>query len=149
MADLEKFLKVFKTYNQFDLDQGLTFNVLKPGEIFYKMTIQSKHLSSPGVAHGAVIAGLMDCVLGMTALSFAITMDQLTSTVEFKLNFIKPALLDDELEGHGVIEYKGKSLIITSGNIINKKTGELVAKGLGTFNTYPLAKKEELYEKIK
>jgi len=86
----------------------------------------------------------MDCVLGLSALSMALTEGNLTSTVEFKLNFIRPARLGDKLVGTGLIDYKGKSLIIASGDI-KLATGELIAKGLGTFNTYPLEKKGEFY----
>lgn len=144
MDILERFEPYFRAVNHFDRHNGLVFKLLAPGEIEYRLTIQEQHLSSPGVAHGASIAAFMDCVLGLTALSLALTTGQLTSTVEFKLNFIRPARLGDELVGTGRIDYRGKSLIIASGDI-KLASGELVAKGLGTFNTYPLEKKGEMY----
>ena len=138
---LDQFIALFKSINHFDRDNQLEFEIHSPGEITYRMTIQDKHLSSPNTAHGAVIAGFMDCVLGLSALSLAVTEGNLTSTVEFKLNFIKPALLGNELVGTGRVEHKGKSLLISTGEIRLKDSGELVAKGQGTFNTYPLSKK--------
>ncbi len=144
MNILERFAPYFRQINHFDRDNGLAFEIHAPGEITYRMTVQEKHLSSPGIAHGASLAAFMDCVLGLSALSQALTEGQLTSTVEFKLNFIRPARLGDELVGTGKIDYRGKSLIIASGDV-RLPSGELVAKGLGTFNTYPLEKKGELY----
>lgn len=144
MSILEKFAPHFKAINHFDRDNGLEFEILRPGEIIYHLTVQEKHLSSPGIAHGAAIAAFMDCVLGLSALSQALTEGSLTSTVEFKLNFIRPARLGDKLIGRGKVDYKGKSLIISSGEI-HLDSGELIAKGLGTFNTYPLEKKGEFY----
>lgn len=144
MDILERFEPYFRAHNHFDRHNGLAFTLRAPGEIEYRLTIQEQHLSSPGVAHGATIAAFMDCVLGLSALSLALTTNQLTSTVEFKLNFIRPARLGDQLIGTGHIDYRGKSLIIASGDI-KLASGELVAKGLGTFNTYPLEKKGELY----
>lgn len=144
MDILSKFAPYFRSINHFDRENGLSFEILAPGEIIYRLKVQEKHLSSPGIAHGASIAAFMDCVLGLTALSKALTENNLTSTVEFKLNFIRPARLGDELIGTGKIDYKGKSLIIASGDI-KLASGELIAKGLGTFNTYPLEKKGELY----
>ena len=138
------FIEIFKSINKYDLDNAMTFEIHSPGSITYKMTVQEKHLSSPNTAHGAAIAGFMDCVLGLCALSEAITHDNLTSTVEFKINFIRPVKLGEELTGSGKIIHKGKSLIISSGEIRISGSNELVAMGQGTFNLYPFAKKDFL-----
>jgi uncharacterized protein (TIGR00369 family) len=140
--DIKQFITIFKSMNNFDRDYGLEFEIHSPGSITYKMTIQEKHLSSPGTAHGAVTAGFMDCVLGLSALSEAIVEGNLTSTVEFKINYVRPIKLGEEIIGSGTVVHKGKSLIISSGEVKNAKTGELVALGQGTFNTYPLSKKD-------
>lgn len=143
MMNHEQFLTLFKSINKYDLENGLTFEIHSPGSITYKMTIQEKHLSSPNIAHGASLSGFMDCVLGLSSLSEAITKDQLTSTVEFKINFIRPAKLGEELIGKGSVIHRGKSLIISSGEVKNAQ-GELIAVGQGTFNTYPASKKDFL-----
>lgn len=136
-------MALFRSINKYDIDNGLVFEIPAPGSIVYKMTIQEKHLSSPNTAHGGAIAGLMDCVLGLSALSLAVTRDNLTSTVEFKINYIRPVQLGEEITGTGQVVHKGKSLLISSGEIKNSK-GELVALGQGTFNTYPFTKKDYL-----
>jgi uncharacterized protein (TIGR00369 family) len=143
MINPGKFISLFKSINKYDLDNGLHFHIDGPGSITYKMIVLEKHLSSPDTAHGASLAGMMDCVLGLSALSESITHDHLTSTVEFKINFVRPAKLGEELTGKGIVIHKGKSLIISSGEIKNQK-GELVAVGQGTFNSYPIAKKDFL-----
>lgn len=139
----EQFITIFKSINKYDLDNGLHFEIHSPGLITYKMKITEKHLSSPDTAHGAAIAGFMDCVLGLSALSEAITRNSLTSTVEFKINFIKPVKIGQEITGQGKVVHKGKSLIISSAEIKNE-AGELVAMGQGTFNLYPFTKKDFL-----
>jgi uncharacterized protein (TIGR00369 family) len=138
------FIELFKSINKYDLDNEMTFEIHSPGTITYRMKIQEKHLSSPNTAHGAAIAGFMDAVLGLSALSEAITTDNLTSTVEFKINYIRPVKLGDELIGTGKVVHKGKSLIISQGEIRIAGTTDLVAMGQGTFNTYPLTKKDFL-----
>lgn len=137
-----QFIELFRSINRYDLDNAMAFEIHAPGSITYRMTIQDKHLSSPNTAHGAAIAGFMDCVLGLSALSEAITRDNLTSTVEFKINYIRPVKLGEELVGTGRVVHKGKSLIISAGEI--HSNGELVALGQGTFNTYPFTKKDFL-----
>lgn len=141
---MKSFIEIFKSINKYDLDNNLEFEIHSPGSITYRMTIEDKHLSSPHTAHGAAIAGFMDCVLGLSALSEAITRDNLTSTVEFKINYIRPVKLGETIIGTGKVIHKGKSLIISSGEIRIDGTSDLVAIGQGTFNTYPFAKKDFL-----
>lgn len=143
--NLPQFIEVFKSINKYDLDNELTFEIHSPGHITYKMTALEKHLSSPGTVHGAAIAGFMDCVLGLSALSLAVTVGNLTSTVEFKVNFIRPVKLGEEIVGVGKVIHQGKSLLISSGEI-RTASGELVAMGQGTFNLYPFTKKEFLHD---
>lgn len=143
--DVQKFIALFRQINRYDDFNGLSFEISSPGEITYRMKVQEKHLSSPNIAHGAAIAGMMDCVLGLSALSHSITEGNLVSTVEFKINYLKPVHLGDELTGTGKVAHKGKSLLISSGEIRNSQ-GELVAMGQGTFNAYPSTKRDFLHE---
>jgi len=132
---------IYDKFNHLDKNLGFELEVISPGNIIYSVTIQDKHLSSPNVGHGAVTAGLMDSVLGTTALTAVFEEGNLVSTVEFKLNYFKPTFLGDRLEARGEVEFKGKSLVATSARIIKTNTGELVAKGMGTFNIYPQEKR--------
>lgn len=141
--DLKKFIAFFRQINKYDEFNDMKFEVHSPGAITYKMTIQEKHLSSPDTAHGAAIAGFMDCVLGLSALSFSIPSDNLVATVEFKINYLKPVKLGEELIGAGKVVHSGKSLVISAGEVKNAE-GELVALGQGTFNAYPSNKKDYL-----
>ncbi len=141
--DMTQFMTLFKGMNKYDIENEMTFEIHSPGSITYRMSVQEKHLSSPNTAHGASVAGFMDCVLGLSALSEAITRGDLTSTVEFKLNFIRPVKLGEEMIGTGKVIHRGKSLLISSGEI-RLTGGELVALGQGTFNTYPSSKKDFL-----
>jgi uncharacterized protein (TIGR00369 family) len=143
---MKNFIELFKQINKYDLDNAMSFEIHSPGSITYKMVVQEKHLSSPNTAHGAAIAGFMDCVLGLSALSEAITKDHLTSTVEFKINYIRPVKLGEELIGTGKVVHKGKSLILSSGEVRISGSNELVAMGQGTFNLYPFAKKDFLHD---
>ena len=139
---LDQFIQLFRKINRFDEDNGLDFEIHAPGKITYRMKILEKHLSSPHTAHGAVIAGFMDCVLGLSALSESVIHGNLTSTVEFKINYIRPVKLGDIITGSGEVVHRGKSLIISHGEIRLENSKELVAMGQGTFNTYPFAKKD-------
>jgi acyl-coenzyme A thioesterase PaaI-like protein len=84
---------------------------------------------------------MMDSVLGVTALSLAVSQANLCSTVEFKMNYISVARPGEIIEGSADVDYSGSKLITTSGFIRETKTGRLIAKGMGTFMQYPISKK--------
>lgn len=123
----------------------MTLSVPAPGQAEYRMVIRPEHLSSPGAAHGGVLAGLMDAVLGAAALTLAFTTGELVSTVEFKINFLHPVRLGDELRATAHVDHAGKSLVVCSGTIYRYVASEpaatAVAQGLGTFNRYPALKR--------
>ncbi|RZK24642.1 MAG: PaaI family thioesterase [Hymenobacter sp.] len=123
----------------------MTLSVPAPGKAEYRMVVRPEHLSSPGVAHGGVLAGLLDAVLGAAALTLAFTAGELVSTVEFKINYLHPVYLGDELRAVAQVDHAGRSLVVCSGVIYRLALGEAaetaVAQGLGTFNRYPADKR--------
>lgn len=133
--------ELYEKYNNFDKEFGLKLEVKSPGVVVYELEITAKHLSSPTVGHGASVAAMMDAILGTTALSKVYDNGNLVSTVEFKINYFQPIFKDDVLVATGEVEFEGKSLIVTTGTISKKDSGELVSKGMGTFNIYPMAKR--------
>lgn len=136
-------IEAYKQVNNFDRENGMELELIEPGHIRYSMVVLEKHLSSPNTCHGGLISGFMDSIIGASALSMAFTEKKLVSTVEFKINMFKPAFLGDRLIGEGKIEYKGKSLISSSGAIYcENRDNLLIAKALGTFNLYPIEKRE-------
>lgn len=127
--------------NNFGKTLGMDFKIVEPGLVHYFLTIKPEHLATPKAAHGGVISSLMDGVLGIAALSVSLIDHKAVSTVEFKINYFSPALLNDTLIGIGKIEHQGKRLIVTSGDIIcPARDNVVIAKAIGTFNNYPAEK---------
>ena len=140
-VDLEAFYNRFCHY---DRHMGLKLTVQRPGKITYSLQVEERHSSFLSACHGGVIAGMMDATLGVTALSWAVARQQLCVTVEFNTHFFAPVKAGDRLEGTGEIDFSGSSLMVTTAHITDITTRQLVAKGIGTFNLYPLAKRKEL-----
>ena len=137
----------YNQVNRYGQANGMTLTVPAPGQAEYRMTIRDEHLSSPGTAHGGVLAGLLDAVLGAAALSQAFVSGDLVSTVEFKINYLRSVHLGQQLLAVARVEHAGSSLLVSSGTIYRQPAepgGELlaVAQGLGTFNRYPASKRE-------
>ncbi|MHB8260686.1 MAG: PaaI family thioesterase [Bacteroidia bacterium] len=133
---IEKYIE----YNNFGRNLGLHFTIIEPGVVQHTLTITKDHLATPKTAHGAVAAAMMDAVLGVAALSAVCESYRIVSTVEFKINYLNPALLGDELSGESIIEQKGNRIIVVSGTIKAVNRNVVIAKGIGTFNAYPAAK---------
>ena len=127
--------ELYKRINHFDRTMDFNLEIQENGLVTYETTISERHLSSPGICHGGALAGLMDNVLGVTALAHAVGQDMLCATVEFKINYLNPARLGDKIFGQAEIDYKGRRLVVTSGTL--KVGDKLIAKGLGIFNLYP------------
>ncbi len=138
---MQHLIEIYNQVNNFGRENNMKLTVVKPGEIIYEMEVLEKHLATVNTIHGGMIAALMDGVIGVAALSLVAQDKKLVSTVEFKLNYFKPAYLGDVLKGYGRVDNAGKRIISTSGEIYNQK-GEMVAKAMGTFNAYPFDKSD-------
>jgi len=141
MVPMEFFQKYYGEIVKFDGFLGMKLQVHGPGKITYTLQIREDHLTAPDQCHGGVISAMMDSVLGVTALSLAVSQANLCSTVEFKMNYISVARPGEIIEGSADVDYSGSKLITTSGFIRETKTGRLIAKGMGTFMQYPISKK--------
>ncbi|MFN2428904.1 MAG: PaaI family thioesterase [Cryomorphaceae bacterium] len=141
--DMNEILKKYDEVNNFGKNLGLELEVLRPGKVIYRMTISKMHLSNPFAAHGGAISGMMDGILGVSALSLAVESNKLVSTVEYKLNYFKPIEKGDKLRGVGEVIFEGNRLLTCEGKIYaDNKDGMLVCSGIGTFNAYPAAKNQ-------
>ena len=124
----------------------MKLTIVNPGEIIYEMEVLEKHLATKTTIHGGMVAAMMDGVLGVAALTDVVNQKKLVATVEFKINYFKPAYLGDKLKGLGRVDFRGNRIIATSGEIYNQNN-ELVAKAMGTFNAYPV-EKSDIFELI-
>lgn len=138
---MHKILKLYNHINDFGKDHRLDYEVLEPGKIRLRFIVERRHMATPVAIHGGMVAAMMDAVLGVTALSKSCEQNRLVSTVEFKINYLNPAHEGDELIGIGKVEQQGNRIIIASADIVAaNREDKIVAKGIGTFNAYPVEK---------
>jgi len=140
--DFKAFNQAYEQINHYERLQNIQRTIHAPGKITVSLNITEQHLSSPCAAHGGSMSGFMDVVLGYAALTKALPEGNVVSTVEFKMNFLRPIFLGDKLRGEGEVLSAGKRIIVTDGRVYRNE--ELVATGQGTFNAYPLEKKSLL-----
>ncbi len=136
----ELLIKTYQQTNQYGKMLGMELTKFEEDGIAYKMVVKPEHLATPTTAHGGLVAGYMDGILGLAALYVSSENSNLVSTVEFKINYISPVRIGDVLIGEGKAISKGKRIIVTEGKITQESTGKLVAIATGTFNAYPYQK---------
>lgn len=118
---------------------GMNFSILEPGLVNYSLLINENHLATPFTAHGGCIASLLDATMGVGALSLVSSKNQVVATVEMKINFIKGAVLNDQLLATSKVVKNGNKIIVMQAEIRNEKN-ELLALSSGTFMPYDAMK---------
>ena len=134
-------LDIYNKYNNFGRLFDMNHKVVAPGYIEYNMVVKEEHLATPTAMHGGAMAGFMDGVLGVAALSAVEAENKAVSTIEFKINYLSAVFLEDKLKGIGTVLRKGKRILLAEGKIYNQNN-ELVATATGTFNAYSFEKSD-------
>jgi len=118
---------------------GMNFSILEPGLVNYSLRINENHLATPFTAHGGCIASLLDATMGVGALSLVSSKNQVVATVEMKINFLKGAILNDQLIATSKVVKNGNKIIVMQAEIRNENK-ELLALASGTFMPYDAMK---------
>jgi uncharacterized protein (TIGR00369 family) len=118
--------------NRFGEWLGMSFEILEPGIVAYRLVIQEKHLATPMHAHGGCIASLLDATLGVGALSLVADEQKVVSTVDLSIQFLSGVKCTDQLISYSKCLKKGKKLIFMQADVLNQDK-QLVAHANGTF----------------
>ncbi len=101
-----------------------------------ELKIRSDHLSPAGRVHGGVVSAVFDFAFGAAVFSSLAPKD-FCSTVELKVNYLRPIELGDVLRVKTRIVFRGKRLCVLHGFAYKRGTKEPVAMGTSTFNVVP------------
>lgn len=97
------------------------------------LTVREDHLSPAKRLHGGVVSAFFDYSMGAAVFTTLEPMD-FCSTVELKVNYLKPILLGDHLTSKTEVMFRGKRLCVVRGLIFKKGEEQPVAMASGTFN---------------
>ena len=102
---------------------GAQISDVRPGSVEIRLAYKTELLQQHGLFHGGATTAILDSAGGYAALSLFRPGDEVL-TVEYKINFIAPAI-GDELVARGEVIKVGKSLSITRGNAYVIKDGNV------------------------
>ena len=108
---------------------------VRAGSVAVSYKVGPLHLRTHGIAHGGVLAALMDTALGLSASSVAPNgLDVVTA--QLNLHYIRPAREGEDLEAIGEVKHSGRKTAVAIGEI-HTRSGVLVATGSATFVFVP------------
>jgi len=99
------------------------------------VTIDSRHLSPAGVAHGGTVFSLLDFIMGGHVVE-SLEDGEMTSTVGLRVEFFRPVRKGAVLTATSAFEHRGRTLVRTRGEV-HDQDGKRVACAYGTYNIYP------------
>jgi uncharacterized protein (TIGR00369 family) len=108
--------------------QGLMTNIgarltsILPGEVEIEVAWRPDITQQQGFVHGAVIAAIVDTACGYASFTLMPASVEVL-TVEYKINFIAPAV-GDRMIARGRVTKAGRTLTVCSGNAFAVKDGK-------------------------
>ncbi|UCD86017.1 MAG: PaaI family thioesterase [Deltaproteobacteria bacterium] len=123
---------------------GLTSVSMEPGRFVTRIKIEKHHLQQDGFVHAGVIATMADHTAGYASFTL-IPEDKVILTVEYKINFLRPAS-GDFLECRAKVINQGKSILVCESEVYSIAEGneDMVAKAMLTMAS---VSKERVREK--
>jgi uncharacterized protein (TIGR00369 family) len=100
------------------------------------LVLREDHLSPAGRVHGGVISAFFDFACGAAVFSTLAPKD-LCSTVELKVNYLRPLFVGDRLRAKARVVFRGKRLCVVQGEILRNRERQPVAIATATFNVIP------------
>lgn len=68
---------------------GMRMTEVEKGRVTFELDVGPQHTSPPGTLHGGIVCDLADAAMGCANLT-RLEPDELFTTVELKVNFLKP-----------------------------------------------------------
>jgi uncharacterized protein (TIGR00369 family) len=113
---------------------GIRRLVRENGTSRYEMTIGPDHLNRRGVAHGGVVASLLDTALGASVVS-SLTPEEWTGTLELSVQFREP-VRPGRVTAQGRMARRGRNVAFAEGEILDA-SGKILASGHGVWTIWP------------
>lgn len=100
-----------------------------PGLATFTMDVDERHHNPMGSLHGGILGDLADAAMGYAVIS-TLAADETFTTVEYKLNFLRPVFAGT-LRCQGRVDTRGKTIAYAVADILNAE-GKVVAKAVST-----------------
>jgi len=129
---MNDFQKVKESFDRQGLMKtlGAILESVESGKVTITVPFQDSLTQQHGYFHAGVLTSIVDSACGYAALSVVADQHEVL-TVEFKINFLKPAAAA-RLIAIGQVVQSGKTLIICEGTVYNETKENVIAKMMAT-----------------
>jgi len=100
------------------------------GRVVFELDVEERHTSPPGSAHGGVLCDVADAAMGC-AYGTLLDDDATWTTVELKINYLRPAWPGARLRAEGRVVNAGRTLALTECDVTDTQ-GKLIARASST-----------------
>jgi uncharacterized protein (TIGR00369 family) len=108
---------------------GMTVTASGEGRAVIEMDASERHANPMGTLHGGVLCDLADLAMG-AALGSTLAEDESFTTLELKINFLKP-VWEARLRAEGRVVRRGRTVSMVECDVTDE-TGALVARASST-----------------
>jgi uncharacterized protein (TIGR00369 family) len=124
-------------YQGFIKTCGFKLDVLERGRAKSSLDVTEGHSQQDNFVHAGVMATMADHTAGYAAFS-VVTEDSRILTLEFKINFLRPAV-GDRLICRAKVVKEGKNILVADSEVYSQSDGgeKLAAKALVTLMAVP------------
>ncbi len=131
-------------FDPFATHLGITLDHQEAGVARTRMTVQPHHMHRGGVMQGGLLVTLADFAMARAVVPF-LEDGQSITTVELKTNFIRPGMLNDEIEAEAKVIQRGRTVALVDMEVRSLTSKKVLLKGMGTcmfLNPPPAAAKK-------
>ena len=108
--------------------------LMKEGRSRYELSLGPDHLNRRGVAHGGVVASLLDTALGAAVVS-SIAVKEWCGTLELSIQFREP-VLQGTVTAEGRVARRGRAIAFAEGEM-RDEAGRVLATAHGVWTIWP------------
>ncbi len=106
-------------------------HVVEPGRVVFRGTPDFGHTNPMGTVHGGWYGTLLDSAMACAVMT-SVPKGSWYTTLEYKVNIVRPIPLGTEIDAEGLIQHGGRSTGVAMGTIKGVKDGKLYATGSTT-----------------
>ena len=106
-------------------------HAVEKGKVVFRGTPNLESRNPMGTIHGGWYGTILDSAMACAVMT-TLPVGKIQTTLEFKVNIIRPIPTGVQVDAIGVVEHSGKSTGVAVGSLVDVKTGKLYASSSTT-----------------
>ena len=106
-------------------------HAVEKGKVVFRGTPNLESRNPMGTIHGGWYGTILDSAMACAVMT-TLPVGKIQTTLEFKVNIIRPIPTGVQVDAIGIVEHSGKSTGVAVGSLVDVKTGKLYASSSTT-----------------